>query len=57
MTLRVIDDGMFKDITIGEGEMFLLPGKFTAATKSMVELIAPQLIHHTTLSGFPIQSA
>jgi len=57
MTLRVIDDGMFRDITIGEGEMFLLPGKFTAATKSMAELIAPQLTHHTTLSGFLIQSA
>jgi len=57
MTLRVIDDGIFRDITIGEGEMFLLPGKFTAATKSMAELIAPQLTHHTTLSGFLIQSA
>jgi len=41
MTLRVIDDGMFRDITIAEGEMFLLPGKFTAATRSMAELILP----------------
>jgi len=57
MTLRVIDDGTFRDITIAEGEMFLLPGKFTAAAKSIVELIVPQLIHHTTLLGFPIQSA
>lgn len=29
MLLRVVDDGIFEDIPIKEGEMFLLPGTYS----------------------------
>ena len=43
MLLRVVDGEEFKDIRIEEGEMFLLPGRFTYSCFS-AEATALQLI-------------
>jgi len=33
MLLRVVDEGIFRDIKIEEGEMFLLPGGYNDSAK------------------------
>ena len=39
MLLRVVDDGVFRDIEIKEGEMFLLPGTSLFALSSKRALL------------------
>lgn len=41
MLLRVVDDGVFYDIEIGEGEMFLLPGAPTSIHPLHVFILNP----------------
>lgn len=36
MLLRVVDDGIFRDVRIEEDEMFLLPGMFDHRSKQIV---------------------
>lgn len=47
MLLKVVEDGHFKDITIGEGEMFMLPGERGEVPLSQAPLIQFALVANT----------
>lgn len=56
MVLRVVEDEAFKDIEIGEGEMFLLPGILHQSNLAFDQrLTIFEQIHPTTLSDLLIQ--
>jgi len=42
MLLRVVDDGIFRDIGIKEGEMFLLPGTSAPHAADTAEACPPR---------------
>jgi len=33
MLLRIVENGQFRDITIGQGQMYLVPGEFDRFTQ------------------------
>lgn len=44
MLLKVVDDGEFRDIVIDEGDMFLVPRKYSATSHSAFRLLSQKMV-------------